>query len=762
MADERAPSKGDAKQAPADVEARKGGRGRLLLGLGLVAGLMTGAAWYLLRDSGPPPKERLQQALELLKHAENSRALKKAEQIALDLKKLDYRDPDFAGAVEFILGMTSFRQAEQSEAATRERRYVQAAKYLREAEWQALHESWRPEWAYALGVSLLRIGSSTEARPLLEEAVESYPPGRAEASMLLSDIYLDMNSRSHVQKALELNDWVIQRTDLTPAKRDRALLQRAQILQLLGREAEAQAALDQVSEETNKKYGSMLIKAQTLMAEGHYEEALSTLEPLAAVSMLNDYYVRQALFRMGLCSERLAERASDPETRKLRIDAAIDYYERTAQRFPNSHESLAANLRVADLLRKCQPIPRTEEALEMYRRALRSVRRVEDFRNRWVSLEEFRQTILRAWNEWVDGHDYEEAITLANYMVPLFPKARALELAARAHQHWAEYLAEQVEQAPDAKRPPLEKELRARWRASGRSFAKLADEVRITSRYPDLLWTSAEHYYLGHDFESALTQLDQFIALQRRNRLPAALVRKGECLMHLGRYEDALNIFRGVMAQYPTDPAFFRAQYVIGQCLLEQNKVDEAEKAWRDVLASETLTPAAEEWRLALFCLARLLYRRAAFLNEPSSTRSDEKTAGLASGKTAELILWDEAISRFDEYLQRYPQSAEAIEGAYLLAESLVRSAQILRQHLAKAETENARFELRDRIDQRLGAALAHLRNLQSFLSDLQRDDRLGRFGQRALHDSYFEIARVLFQMEKFDEAIEAYRAATY
>ncbi|NOX54381.1 MAG: tetratricopeptide repeat protein [Planctomycetes bacterium] len=119
-------------------------------------------------------------------------------------------------------------------------------------------------------------------------------------------------------------------------------------------------------------------------------------------------------------------------------------------------------------------------------------------------------------------------------------------------------------------------------------------------------------------------------------------------------------------------------------------------------------------------------------------------------------------ISRFDEYLQRYPKSDEAIEAAYLLAESLVRSAQILRQHLAKAETENARVELRDRINQRLSAALDHLRNLQTFLSDLHRDDRLDRFGQRALHDTYFEIARVLFQMEKFDEAVEAYRAATY
>jgi len=729
-----------------------------------VVGVLGGAGtWYLTYRPSAPPKERLRLALELLRQTDSLRAVKKAQQIAEELEALEYRDPDFAGAIEFILGIAAFRQAERKAQAYQEPEYVKAVSYLRKAEQRALHESWRPQWAYALGVSLLKIGSPNEARPLLEEAAQNHPPGNVDASILLTDIYLDLNTQPEIEKALRLNESVIDQTGLDPIDRDRAYLQRAQILQLLGRKDEAQTALEQVSQEANKQRSSILINAQTLMAEGHYAQALKLLEPLADAAVLDGYYTRQALFRMGLCSEKLAEVAAQPDERKLRIDVAINNYERTSQKFPNSHESLAANLRVADLFRTYKPTPRNEEALERYRQALRCVRRVKDFRNRWVSIEGFRKTILHAWDAWIRTHAYQEAIALAGFAEPLLSRITALELAARANQRWAEHLQQQFQQASAAKRPDIQTILRSRWRASGRTFAQLAAEVRVTSEYPDWLWTSADFYYRGQDYPRALTQLEKFIALQQRNLLPAATVRQGEILMHLGRYDEALSSFQKVLDQYRTDPAFFKAQYVIGQCFLEKNDPASAEQAWRAVLASETLTPAAEEWRLALFALGRLLYRRAEFM-PPKNDRNptSDRTSQLASDGDDELALWDETIIRFNEYLQRYPESPEAEEVSYLQAEGLTRSAGILRVRLDSAETENAQFELRQQIDRRLDAALTQFQNLQAVLVEKQRQDQLDALGHRELRDTYFEIARVLFELEQFDRAIAAYRSATY
>ena len=727
-------------------------------GIALCAG-----AWWVLRDRGLPPPKRLQIALDCLNEPDNPQLLRKAEGIAHELEELDYRDPDFAGAIEFILGVATFRKAESRERAHGETQYVQAAKYLKEADRKALQDSWRPQWAYALGVSLLRIGSATEARPLLEEAVETFAEEKAKASILLSEIYLDLNSRPEIETALGLNDWLVKQEDLTPSERDRVYLQRAQICQLLGREQEAQSALEQVSQERNKKHGAILMNAQTLMAAGKYEPALELLQPLANTTVLDEYYTRQALYRMGLCSEQLAQESQDENTRKLRIDAAISYYERTSQKFPNSHESLAADLHVAGLFRTYKPTARNEEALEKYRLALHTVRKVEDFRNRWISLDEFRQSILRAWNEWIAAQAYEEAIALTQSMVPLFSKPEALELTARAYQHWAEDLETTQEAAPSFQRKVIESELRSHWRASGRAFADLAELIGTTSRYPDILLASANHYDRGHDYQKALAQIEKFIALQRTSDLPQALVHQGEILMHLGRHDEATDRFQRVISQFPTDPFSFRAQYIIGQCLLEQDKVSEAERAWRDVLASESLTPAAEEWRQALFALGRLLYRRAELQRyEREKAKTDQSVPDLHKKLDAELALWDEAIARLDEFLQRYPQSRESDEAAYLLAQALARSARLLRVRLASAETENSRQELSRRADERLKAALPQFRLVQARLSAKQRDNRLDGFGHRALRDSYFEIAHTHLEIEEFGQAITAYRTAIY
>ncbi len=757
------PKKQPGQQQPPAPAAERRSWYKLAVVLALGLGLVGVGAWLALRRPSVPPKERLQQALQLVKETNSPSAWERAAKIATELKEIDYRDPDFAGALEFILGIASFRRAERAEGETesRESLYEQAVRYLREAERQALHESWRPQWAYALGVSLLRLGSAVEARPLLEEAVETYPEGRTEAAMLLAGIYLDSNERSELERALQLNDGVLRDGHLSAQQKDRAYLQRAQILQLLGREDEARQALAQVSQEKNRRYGSTLIQAQTLMAEGKYAEALQQLEPLATATMLDEQYVREALFRMAVCSEKLAQQATDVETRKRYIDAAIDFYERTAQRFPNSHECLAARLRVAELFRTYEPIPRTEEALEMYRRALRSVRSPDEYRNRWVTLEAFRQAVLRAWNDWVESHAYNEAIALARAMPPLFPREQAQELEARAYQHWAEYAEEQLQQAPADQRAALRREVRRRWRAAGRAFAQLAQSLRVTSRYPELVWTSAEQFYRGHDYPSAIRQYERLIAMRYRPYVPAAMVRKAECLMNLERFDAALQYFHRAMDEFPTDPAAFWAQYLVGQCLLEQGRLDDAEQAWRQVLSSDTLEPTAEEWRLSLLSLARLLYRRATLVMKPDQTAAGQQAAS-PSTQDPRLPVLDEAIARLDEYLQRYPKSKERVEAAYLLAEALTASAAILRSQRQLAETENARYELDQQINRRLSAALSHFRNLTSTLTTLRVSNQLDAFPARILRDSYFETARILVLLGRYEEAITAYRQATY
>ncbi len=754
----------DADNAPRRLSSRK-----MLMGLGaaLLVGLASAGYVYLNSGDGLTPEQRLSTALELLDRRDNANALLRARNYAKQVEADELTEPGLAGATEYVLGIVAFRQAESLDEERREQQYVAAAEYLQEAERRAFvtsrgPDSRRPEWAFALGMSLHFIGSVTKSRPLLEEAVESYEDGKVEAAVLLAEIYLDLKTPKELKQALALNSVVIKSSQLAPTQRNRAYLQRAQILHLLNRPAEAEVALSQVSQETSDQ-GTIVFRALALMADGQYAAASQKLEPVATGGGLEEVYARQALFHMGICAEKLHD-----------VDSAINHFERVVQKYPKSHEGLAASLRVGDLLRANN---RTEEALEYYSHALRTVRDPNDFRNRWLSLTEFRDITLAAWNGWVDQDAFEEAIALAKLMTPLFAKVESMRLVAGANQRWAEKLAAEYENGTYDKRMKLEDQVSAHWRASGQSHAALASMLRTDPTYSEIVWTSAEHFRRGHDFEKALAQFIEFIDSRPKQRLPTAYVRQARTLMDLDRLDEALPIFQQVIKKYPTDPAAFEAQFVIGQCYLEQNKLDLAEQAWRDIVTSEPLSPSANEWRMALFSLGRLLYHTAARAHrklessDAKTTDAEAPDAQVSDAKAkkpdaqdawdAVFTRWDETVTRFDEFLKRYPNSVNAIEARYLLAKALQQSSLQPRRRLETAETENARNELRAKLRQLLEQTIREFSILQSQLIAKDEAGRLNELGQRILHDSYFEIARTYYDLDEYANAINAYRAAT-
>lgn len=724
---------------------------RKLAVVALVLAVATGAAFWLLRDPGPTPGERLRMALELLEKVDDISSREQAREIAKELEQLGYRDPDFAGGVEFVLGIVAFRTAEDLDETSQEQQYLVAVQYLQEAERRALDATHRTEWAYALGTSFYRIGASNKARPLLEEALASYEPGptRIRIAMLLTDIYLDVKGPEELERALQMNDEVIKSADsLTASDRDRAYLQRAQILLALKRNDEAEAALEKVSRQTSGNQGTIVFRARTLMAEGKYSQAFQLLEPVARYRGLDNTYPRQALYLMSVCAERLGD-----------TEKAIFYYEQTARQYPDSHEGLDAYVRAGDLLRRAG---RDEEALEAYRRALAMVKDPAEFRNRWRTLESFRQAMLDAWKDWIRRKAFDKAIALAGMMGSAFEEVQALEFVALANRQWAESLEAAVAEAPYSRRAALVRKMREQWRASGDAYARLAEAVRTTSRYGDELWTSAEHYRKGHDFENALNQLTRFINTRPKRLLPTALVWRGRILMDLDRLDEALENFQRVLVDYPKDPARFEAQFAIGRCYLERGQLEEAENAWRRILAASDLTPDAEEWRRALFSLGRLLYHKGAMKHAEAD---GPRGASLAEKDREALLqeaftLWEEATRRLEEYLERYPRSPESYEARYLLAKSLQRATEAPRRRLATAETENARMELRRTMQQELSRALAEFQRLRTDLLRLQEQDRLDELGQKLLRDCHFEIAHTYYALERFEEAIAAYHGA--
>jgi tetratricopeptide (TPR) repeat protein len=718
--------------------------------------LGSGAYWYFNHEKSPEPTAQLARALEALLQADSIDATLEARKIASDLDALRYRDPSFPGAIPFIFGIADFRRARSQNDRESLQTFRSAVARLEQAR-RGLDDAHRLEADFALGMSRHAIGDLAGSEEALWRVVApslSGLPGNAspqffEAATVLQDIYLNQRGLSHLKRALELNDAVLVRTNLEAVERDRTLLRRARLFVALNEPEKAEEALARLAPETLKKRETIIIRAEVNITARHFKEAHAALEPLAEIGGLDSLYPRQAQFLLGVCFE--AEKDFDTALRK---------YADTVRRFPDTPEALAGNVRRAELLRRAQ---RGEEALDAYLKALAMVP-PSGFSNRWVQLEEFRNDVLEAWNDLIRAHAYEFAVELARHLRSLYSTKEAsvpLERVATANQLWATELEAETATRPYRVREARRAEILERWRTSGKAHGELAEALNQTAKYADVLWISAEHYRKGHDFANALAQITRFIKAQPKKRLPLAYVRRGEILMDLDRFDEAIEHFDKVLAEFPTDIAAFQALYLIGTCELERNHPDRALLVWQQIIQENHLKPSANEWQAALFAVGRLQFEIAMTMkSDPAGGPSASSPVDPLPRPLAAYARLDAAIWRLAEFVARYPKRPEGAEARFLLAKALRNRSQLPREKLKRAETDNARKELQSEIQRLLTEAQKQLDTLVDLLQAKDFAGMLDPLARRMLRDSYFERAHNLYALDHFDRAIEAYTTA--
>ncbi len=728
--------------------------------------LTTAGLWYVLTPEPPTPAERLVRALELLDSGRDHAAREIAETLEVE----NYHDVEFAGGVEYALGLCHFHEALRRTQADSQAAYAAAATYLREAERRGIPASRRPTYIYALAISLLQISDRVAALPLLEEASLPANPHHVSAGIELVSLYLDPTWRTsaRLQAALKLNDLVL--ADVTtPEERLAAARQRVEILILQGQFAQATEKIKALQELEAPQKSLVILRARLLMGQQDYVAAVKLLEAVAAEDRLDRTLPRQASYLMGLASELRMQQldrellAGDrrPTAAAERAEyrqRAIEYYTRTTTRFDLTEESLAASLHLGQLQ---QEDGADEKAIQSFGSTLRRITRVEEFHNQWIGLDEYRQRILTAWNRWIDVERFPEAIALADLMTPAFPRDQAYELAARARQRWAEQAEQRWLKAGSMERQSEEAERNRLWRESAAAFAKLAQARRTAVNYPEAVWQAADHYYRGHDYVTALDYVNQFLEESSVAMRPVALVRRGRILLDLDRLQEAEASFQKVRKDHATSPAAFSAAFQLAVCRLEQNDLDGADAAWRSILTSGELSPGAVEWRDALLALSRLQIDRASW-----SRRQLERDE-LAAEKTKSL--WNEVSTRsreaselLEQYVSRYPEADAIAEARYLLGKSLQLQGDYWRRIELTAETENARSLAGKETRERLQRSAEQFQRVRDSLAAAAEQDRLTPMQQTLYRNAWFEYPHSLFALGQYQEAVTAYAATIH
>ena len=192
---------------------------------------------------------------------------------------------------------------------------------------------------------------------------------------------------------------------------------------------------------------------------------------------------------------------------------------------------------------------------------------------------------------------------------------------------------------------------RAYLQEAGREYLKLAGLASLNeSRSSYAIWRAAEAFDRAGDPWQAAAVLDRFIADRpTSSRVPDALQRLGQLYQAVGDYDSAIARYQESLTRFSGMPAAVSSIVPLADCFLEKGDLERAEQAllrlvgYRSDESLYSVMPEAREYREALFRLGDLYIRA-------------EK--------------YEEAIARFQEAMDRYPNDPRSSRAMFMLAES--------------------------------------------------------------------------------------------
>ncbi|HZZ73691.1 MAG TPA: tetratricopeptide repeat protein [Pirellulales bacterium] len=738
----------------------------------------------IVPPAAPPTVEEMLSALD--RH-DWPRARKDAETLA----ESDALDEDDAGTPAFVLGLVSLQDAEQFEGPRRKALLTIASRYLGEAQAKGFPPGREQQGLFLFAKSLFDSDQLAAAIPVLEEGLRLDPAHSKEFHNLLAQIYVHGADRDLI-KAKEHNTAVLNTGKLSTAERNEAWLRQCRILFDLDEMSACAELMAKTPNEiknrpeTNSLRGRLMLQEARLLhtdnaqpasaaAKAKYQQAIDSFRIALGRGTGDSQISRESMYLMGVC---LFEMGSER--------AAVDQFGRAFQQFSESEEGVAAGFQQAELLRQ---LGKDDEAIAALAAVVKSAGPPEKYHNPWLSLDEIRNRLTADQQAYVLKRDFDRAIHLAEISCPIVPQERTIQLQAQGYRAWSQALFNDAEKANAVAADELRAAAREKLRLAGKRFAQLGD-LRIATRfYPDDLWDSAEAALAGRDYQRAIRVVHLYEQVEPRRRRPQAMLILGEAHLCLNEPEPAIQALKQCLDDSPDDPATYRARILLAQAYLNQRDhlpeakeadaerlAEEAEKYLLENLDGDSLGPKSMEYRDALFILGKLQYERG--LEQELFAARIREQAQLASGandvakaeplfeqvdlrSAASHARYEDAVTRLDEAVSRYPDSTNATEARYLMAEAYRHASREPRERSRTDTVESNRILHYRQMQQMLAQAATQYETLRDLLNRKQEHAELSPLDKSILRNAYFFHGAALFDAGRYEEAIHAYSTAT-
>jgi tetratricopeptide (TPR) repeat protein len=760
---ESQPSRWARLAAPSAAAARWIYQSRLRLGASiaaLAAAIIGGVLVLALVFRGPDASDREELLTEALKQLDTGDR-QAARNLAAKLggtKSLSYAE---SGGPLFIQGATTYAEAqEQTDPTKRRLLFLVAARYLEEARgrgWPAGRES---EGLMLLGQALHASGRFAESLPILREALVADPKSAARIHWLLTDSHLHQ-SPPRLEAALEHVHAYLALPKLSAYDRHAGWLLQSRILLDQRQFEPAYASAGQIPGSASLHPDSVVLQGRIALAAQRQGKPLAAeaATPAALIDRLRQLATKadpsaevfpQIQLLIGMCYEALP----DPK-------AAAGQYDRVRRGHFGRPEGLAASVLQAGLLVATNPV----EAVALYRKSLEMAGPPDTYANPWLPIGEWSGRVERAIEQLTAAGRHSEALALAQAMPPFLPLASSLLARGRIQRAWAEHLAERSSRERPEQSAVTQAEARQHWREAGAAGRQLAEARVATHYYLNDLAQAAGDYLRGQGYDQAAAAYRDLLKQDPRQGEPEALVGLGEALLALGQPAESMVALTKCIETYPKHPSTYRARWLASLALQEQGKLTDAADMLIDNLYRHSLAPQSSEWRDSLFSYGLLKYRQA--LEDETQSRlagidrdeTDVPREALARLEQSHAA-FQEAVRSLKEAVQRYPTAPLAATARYCVAESYRHGAKWPRKRLANVTIETTRVALNRQVQEELLAALDQYNALIAELSSGQVASQ-SPLEMALLRNCYFGRGDALFDLGRFEEAAQAYSAAT-
>lgn len=644
---------------------------------------------------------------------------------------------EFGGPL-LVLGAIKTKEAEDQPTAERRRvEYLVASRYLTEAQAYGLPENRREYGEFLLGKSLIESGQLEEGVLALTELSSRKPSDPAiavETQELLTETCL-LLPNPRLADALRHNDQLLASKSLTEEQRCDALLQRAECFSRLERFDESRTTLASIPASAGRAALVALLTGRVLLDE--VDAALQKLpdsertksKPQFDAKLTAAIQELQKANSLDLQKKQLANQTSFQLARALELKgdqpAALKQYAHTRQQYGDTYDGLAASLVEADLLRQKGDL---DGAMLGYRRVLESYSKIPVYRSHVLPVARLRDHLVAALDDLQKRQRFNEALSLIDRFSPPFSRAEQLELRGGTLELWGNALLSNSSEDREGNRERaagLQK-----FRAAGLAFAELAELHFAMRSYTDDLWRGAEDFIKGQSFSHAIDLLNKYLEYEPELRHAQALLRLGQAHLALGQVPQSVLAFEECIEFHPLDGASFQARIDCAKAYWQQGDTEHAEQLLRHNIAGSSLKPASPEWRDSLFELGMLLHEQSKY---------------------------EDAIDTLENAVERYPQDPQRLLAQYMIGESYRRWAQEFLKEASNSKTPSQRDKIFQEAAKRLTTALGHFEEVQRTITlkthDIHSDPLMGSM----LRNCYMLEGAVLFDLQKYKEAIEAY-----